>query len=1050
MAITLETTPYGPEAHEALAASIDQLKAGDRLRAVAVIVPSNYIGIAARRALGRRQGVAAVTFLTPYRLAELLGAGRIAATGRRPVSTPVLAGAVRSVLADDAGQFAGVHTHPATERSLVRAHRALSELDGGSLAAVAATSSRSADVVRVHKAVAQRLESTFSNEQDLVAAAVAAIAEGAPILEELGSAVMFLPQRLSSHQGRLLSAFGEATDLHVIAGRTGDSEADAGPADSAAQLRLPWPASTSVSPPAATVGLSLSDADDEVRHALRTVVDAAREGTSLGRCAVLYGSRDPYARLLGDAFDAAGIEWYGTSVQTADASLLGRSLLALLALGDHDFSRRDVAAWLASAPIRGIDNRPAPVAAWERAGRAAGVVAGLDQWTARLTRLVDELEDDALQAEQTEEENWRAERHRRDATHARELGDFMTTLVGDLDPGGRGSSWSGLASWCRGLVRTYLGGESLRGDWPPDEQSAAQRIDAAIDRLGDLDGIDSQPSTASFRRALELQLGDDIGRHGSFGNGVLLGPAHMGVGLELDVVVIVGMAEGSFPTRRSDDPLLPDRVRAVAGRDLPLRIDQVHDDHRALLAVMAATPHVTMMFPRGDLRRSAERAPSRWLLDAVEAHDDIRPNAEELGRATGDWFHEVPSFIAGLRATDFPGHGQEYDVRALLDASDRGDDIAGLALVGDRPELRRGIDLIASRLSTDFTRFDGNLSTDGDLRGASLPTPLDPDHITSATRLESWSKCPHAYFVGHVLGVRPVEDPEVQYRISPLTLGSLVHHALEQWILEALEAGTVPVNGGPWSEQARARLLAIAAEESERIANKGLVGRAVYWQRDRLVMMGDLAEVATVMDRHQRAAHGSTPVAAELPFGMPGSVTPPVDIALPSGRALRLRGSIDRVDETHDGELIVIDYKTGKRDAFKGLSEESPTPEGRFLQLALYSAAARIVLDRSDAQTRGAYWFVTRRGEFETAGYPVTDEVAARALSVVEQIVDGIADGLFPQAPREPGWSMYVDCEFCEPDGLGTSHQFADFGRIAEAPGMEPWRQVVLTGADPQ
>jgi len=1050
MAITLQTTPYGTAAHAALATAIDRLKDGNRLTSVAVLVPSNYIGIAARRALGRREGIAAVTFLTPYRLAELLGAGRVAATGRRPVSTPVLAGAVRSVLADDPGQFAGVHTHPATERSLVRAHKALSDLNSQGLAAVASTSSRSADVVRVHRAVADLLHPAFSDEQDLVAAAIEAMRQGAPVLDELGPAVVFLPHRISSNQAHLLREFAAVSELHVIAGVTGQADADSATADGVRQLGLTWPDQADTTLPRADRGLSLSDADDEVRHAVRAIVDAARDGTPLGRCAVLYGSRDPYARLLGDAFDAAGVEWYGTSVQTADASLLGRSLIALLALVDRDFSRRDVAAWLAGAPIRGVDNRPAPVAAWERAGRAAGVIAGPDQWATRLARLVDELEGDAQQAERNDDESWRADRYRRDATHARELAEFMATLVNDLDPGGRAAKWSGLASWCRRLVRTYLGGETLRDTWPPDEQSAGQRIDAAIDRLGDLDGIDSKPSVSAFRRALELQLADDTGRHGSFGNGVLLGPAHMAVGLELDVAIIVGMAEGSFPARRRDDPLLPDRVRAVAGRDLPLRADQVHDDQRALMAVMAAAEHVTMTFPRGDLRRSAERAPSRWLLDSVEAHDGVRPNAEDLGRVTGDWFHEVPSFIAGLRATDFPGHAQEYDVRAMLDAVDRGDDIRVLPLVAARSELRRGIELILARTSDDFTRFDGNLATDGDLRGATLPAPLDPEHVTSATRLEAWSKCPHGYFVGHVLGVRPVEDPEVQYRISPLVLGSLVHHALEQWIVEALAARTVPAEGSPWSEESRNRLLAIAAEESERIANKGLVGRAVYWQRDRLVMMADLAEVAAVMDRHQRAAHGSVPVAAELPFGMPGDATPPVDISLPSGRTMRLRGSIDRVDETHDGELVVIDYKTGKRDSYKALSAENPTPKGRFLQLALYAAAARVVLDRPDAEARGAYWFVTRRGDFETAGYPVTHDVAARALHVVEQIVDGIAAGLYPQTPREPGWSMYVDCEFCEPDGLGTSHQFSDFARISEHPGLAPWRAVVADDEDAQ
>ena len=183
MAITLHTTPYGPPAHAALAAAVGRHKAGDPLHPVAVIVPSNHVGIAARRALGRQGGIAAVTFLTPYRLAELLGAPGVAAGGRRPVSTPVLAGAVRAVLHDNPGYFSGVHTHPATERSLVRAHRTLSELDPGALATISATSSRAAEVVRVHRAVADLLRPRFSDEQDLVAAAIEALDTDAPVLD---------------------------------------------------------------------------------------------------------------------------------------------------------------------------------------------------------------------------------------------------------------------------------------------------------------------------------------------------------------------------------------------------------------------------------------------------------------------------------------------------------------------------------------------------------------------------------------------------------------------------------------------------------------------------------------------------------------------------------------------------------------------------------------------------------------------------------------------------------------------------------------------------
>ena len=154
--MTVSPSPYDPEhagrarsacptafaAAKALRDAVAAGKHGDPLAPVSVVVPTNYVGVAARRMLGsgalgqvtdRGVGVAGVTFLTVYRVAEMLGAPRLAAAGRRPVSTPVLGAAVRGVLARDPGMFAAVAQHPATEQALVDAYRELSQCDDTAL-----------------------------------------------------------------------------------------------------------------------------------------------------------------------------------------------------------------------------------------------------------------------------------------------------------------------------------------------------------------------------------------------------------------------------------------------------------------------------------------------------------------------------------------------------------------------------------------------------------------------------------------------------------------------------------------------------------------------------------------------------------------------------------------------------------------------------------------------------------------------------------------------------------------------------------------------------
>ncbi len=1038
MPTTLEITGYGEAAHSALANTVEHYKAVDPLRPVSVIVPSNYMGIAARRALGQRRGVAAVTFLTPYRLAELLGSAAVAAAGKRPISTPILAGAMRAVLSSEPGRFEGVQTHPATERSLVKAHRALSEIPADTLKLLSQGSTRTADVIRIFHAVNHRIDNNFSNERDLVDEAIKAISTGASTVADLGPAILFLPQRMSTNHIGLLKALGTHHEMQIIAAASGTPEADDPVRLAVEQFGVEWSPPPFVEAPVADRALSVSDADDEVRHAVRSIVEASLEGTPFNRCAVLYGSHEPYARMVSDAFDAAGIEWFGQSVRTTESSLLGRALLGMLKLSDHDFSRHDVCAWLASAPVRRTDNKQIPVAAWERASRAAGVVSGLDQWNTRLARLVDDLNDDAKRFAHDEEQEWRVARLNREANDASELAAFVTRLTSDLTPGNSAESWSDIARWCRKLIRAYLGSEASRDKWPAHEKTAAERIDAAVSRIGDLDGIDPNPSVAAFRRALELQLADDLGLHGTFGQGVLVGPVNIAVGLELERVIVLGLAEGTMPARRRDDPLIPDHIREVAGPSLPTRADSTDDTHRALLAVMAATEHTLLTFPRGDLRKNAQRAPSRWLLDSCQARDGVRPTADDLARSTGDWLVEVPSFVAGLRAVSFPAHNQEYDMRALLDWAEDGRDIFEAPPVTQRRELSRGVELIANRYSNRFTRFDGNLGHE--LSAAARQSLKTRGEVTSASRLELWAKCPHAYFLRHVLGINPVEDPEEQYRISPLDLGTLVHSVIERWIEEARTDDTLPSPERPWSDSDVARLIEIGIEEAKHLEHRGSVGRAVYWQRDKQVFLDDLRGFSK-FDSDQRKFRETSPIASELQFGLPTSDQDPIAIALPNGRTIKLRGAIDRVDEHADGNLVVIDYKTGSARNYKNLHED-PLANGTSLQLLLYGLAARQLLNRPNTPMSGSYWFVTRKGEFEPYGYRITPELEAEGLITVANIIECIESGLFPPHPAPPQFRPWVDCHFCEPDGLGLSHQYSDWQRKSSDPELRPYLEI--------
>ena len=305
MPVRVEWVSYGRPAAEALRAAIAAAKRDDPLCEVTVVVPSNHVGVAVRRLLAagglgpvasRGLGIAAVNFQTVYRLAELLGAARLAGDGRRPVSTPIIAAALRTALDADPGIFAPVAEHPATEMALVQAYRELRDVTPGARERLSAASARARDVVRLHSLARGYLEPNFSDEEDLVGAALEELGSGAGATAALGTVVVYLPQRLSLHGAALLAALGERGEVKVLAGLTGDTKADAEVLVSVRRLSPEVPLPDEADPLVVVSGehtlvVTTSDADDEVRAAVRALIDAVRDGTPLDRIAIVYGSR---------------------------------------------------------------------------------------------------------------------------------------------------------------------------------------------------------------------------------------------------------------------------------------------------------------------------------------------------------------------------------------------------------------------------------------------------------------------------------------------------------------------------------------------------------------------------------------------------------------------------------------------------------------------------------------------------------------------------------------------------------------------------------------
>jgi RecB family exonuclease len=775
-----------------------------------------------------------------------------------------------------------------------------------------------------------------------------------------------------------------------------------------------------------------SDADDEVRAAVRAVLDAVRSGVPLDRVALLYAASDPYARILHEQLCAAGIAVNGPAVTPLAGRAAGRVLLEVMALGDRGYRRQDVLGWLTVAPAHWRAG-PAPIATWDRLSRAAGVVSQRDDWDVRLTRHADDLESRANEVGADPDDVAVAGYLRADARRARQLRAFVVELIDDVEQARSADRrWSTHAEWARDHLTRFTGGPSERSSWPLDERRAAERVEVALQRLAALDRVEGPVPLDVFTRTLALELDNDLGRVGRLGAGVLVGPISMGVGLDIDVAVVVGLAEGTFPVATRDDSLLPDDERVATDGALALRRAGLDRQHRQLLAVLAAAHQHVLGVPRGDLRRSTERVPSRWVLDVASSLAGRRWWTEDLLAADVPWVRQIASFSGGLSHLVVPATAQEHRLRSLLAAGPSGP--AALAGATDDPVVAAGAQVVDGRRSTGFTRFDGNVST------ASVASPTAS--VASATRLEAWATCPFDYFVQHVLGVRAVENPEDALQLSPLARGELVHRALELFVTDVLARPPIEQPGpdDAWTHDDHARLEAIAIRLAADVEASGLTGRAIFWRRDHERLLADLDRFLDEDDR-LRHEHRTRLVAAELAFGASGAALGPVSLALPDGRILRFQGKADRVDLGDDGTLHVLDYKTGKREPYKDLNEGDPDQRGTRLQLVVYGAAARMERGDPTAPVRADYWFVSPRGRYQRHGYAVTDDVMAKVGLTLALITDGIEHGVFVSRPTMVSSSPFVQCASCDPDGLGVTELRRAWERKRNDPSLQRYSE---------
>ena len=972
-----------PELEE-LVQHVAMVKRDDPMAPVTVIVPSDAAGrsVGWRLAAGVGDGppaIAGVRITTLARLAESVAAVRL--HPRRPLLSAVLAAAWRGELARHANDrgwlLRGVWDHPATVSAMVRSYRDLREVPPSAWPDLD-PSSVAGEALRLSRRVRDALRGQWYDQQDLYAEAVDLCRDAPAVFEEFGTLLMFLPGEEGPSANRFLEALGEAHPLVLV---------QPGPA------RVP------------TRVLHASDSDDEVRCIVREVVAAlAVPGQRAHRLAIVHPSPRPYARLLHAHLNAAGVAFNGRGGTPVVESSIARAFLGTLGLAGHGFPRSAVFDILYTWRCRQFDGSAVPAVTWERTSRAANIVGGLDpisDWGLRLDTFTAQAEE-----RETTVTGWRRDRIREEREAAHALRGFIVELAARLHDIHIAPTWREVVERSLALLSDVFGevGEAASGH--SEEHRAHATVRAVLTDLVALDAHHPPSGLSTLVDVLVTELGQPTPRVGTFGSGVFVGDLAQARGMDLDRIWIVGLSEDAYPGRGHEDALLPDWLRQDTPGLQSYR-DRVARKCRDLDAAFAAATHVTASFPRGDLRRSTERLPSRLLLPTLRGilgRPDLSATTwKEVPAVEG--IVDCASFAHGVTTTPFPATVQEWQVR----------NVAAGGTIEDAAHAS-ALEMNEARSGDRFTRFDGNLSG---VEG--LPNYAHEGFEISPTRLEGYAVCPFAFFVHRLLGAQPIEEPASTGPISAIELGNIFHNTMDGFIQQEKAAGTLPGPAEPWTELHEKRLFAAARTAIAGHRAKGLIGHPTLWEFQEERVMAEFRAMLH-FDTEWRAANRSRPVDSELAFG--GTHPhPAVEVEVPAG-VVRFTGSADKVDVS-DGAVFVTDIKSGSARRFKDIGasrnheDESAswTVGGTKLQLPIYAKAAREAFGLEASEAR--YWFVHGASAGTEVNLPLTPDVEASFAEDVGVLVDHIARGHFIAKPsRDPGF-LWVDCDYCTPHGQG-------------------------------
>ncbi|MFC1499798.1 PD-(D/E)XK nuclease family protein [Candidatus Zixiibacteriota bacterium] len=520
-------------------------------------------------------------------------------------------------------------------------------------------------------------------------------------------------------------------------------------------------------------------------------------------------------------------------------------------------------------------------------------------------------------------------------------------------------------------------------------------VDEGLEKLRELSVLNGRVGRIEVTQAIR-----DVERSSPDGGALILHNLMELRGTRHDLVVVLGMAEGSWPRRPSQDPLLLDQERKIlAGSDEWLLSTSRRrvDEERLLFRLLIETGrHVVFLYPRLD-ETGRERRASPHILGLMKKliRSDLTGSELELIAARGTRrLGDTRPVAGGPLMGDL-----DRDMAAVGEALDGGDRTALLAL-WESPVFSAGWNAEYSRWKGEAGPWSGFLRSESTAGLALRLLGLQEEGEVSSSLLEGYASCPWKVFVRQVLGL-PEETVEEEGLLNNLEMGQVLHdvfcdhlrHLSEdgRWPPETTDVGDLLVGLEDLvAEHVRGAYTTRGAPAPlfERIDSRRVMGRALGWLR---------WEMGT--ERKESAELGAGASGGWSVFATEEAFSSGVRIG---DRSIRLKGRWDRVDRDHAGHIRILDYKTGRR-----VPEKDGTLSGGLnLQMYLYLLAAAAELSDAGSLTGGIFLHLKPdrpEGPPGVIDWPAKAIPAARESldRLVDELLQSMEQGVFVKLPHE-------------------------------------------------